>query len=115
MRGGNKYGARKSGCRNGHTHDSAREATRCNELHLMLRGGEIEDLKLQEQFWFAIDGQQLKHDNGRRVGVKIDFTFTDRFSGRRIAEDSKGMVVRDWPLRKAVFKALYPDVLLREV
>jgi hypothetical protein len=115
MRRPHKYGARKSACRQGHTHDSAKEARHCNDLHLMLNAGEIEDLRLQEQFWFVIDGKQLKHDNGRRVGVKIDFTYTDRHSGKRIADDTKGFVVRDWPLRKAVFRALHPELVLREV
>jgi hypothetical protein len=115
MRRGNKYGARKTPCSYGHTHDSGREAKRCNELKLLERAGEIEDLKHQVQFWFAINGTPLKHDNGHRVGVKIDFTYVDRQTAMKVAEDSKGFVVRDWPLRKAIFRALHPDILLREV
>lgn len=115
-RGGrNKYRAKKTPCRQGHTHASGREAKRCDELHLMLRAGDIEDLELQPQFWFAIDGRQLKHENGRRVGYKADFLYTDRHSGTRIVEDSKGASVRDWPIRKAIFKALNPHLVLREV
>lgn len=38
-----------------------------------------------------------------------------RRTAARVVEDSKGHTVRDWPLRKAVFKALFPDLLLREV
>lgn len=115
MKRPHKYGARKTPCRQGHTHDSAREAKHCNDLHLLVRAGEIEDLKMQEQFWFVINGEQIKHDNGRRVGVKIDFTYTDRQTAKRIADDTKGFVVRDWPLRKAIFRALFPDIVLREV
>lgn len=110
-----KYGARKTPCRHGHTHDSAKEARHCNDLHLLLYAGEIEDLRFQEQFWFTINGQPLKHDNGRRVGVKIDFTYIDRHSAQRIADDAKGFVVRDWPLRKAIFRACFPQYTLREV
>jgi hypothetical protein len=114
--GGNKFFARKTPCRQGHTHASSREAKRCNELHLLLRAGDIEDLELQPQFWFQIDGKQLKHDNGRRVGYKADFRYVDRQTAARVVEDSKGPF-RDnaWTLRKAIFKALYPDLLLREV
>ena len=112
----NKFFAKKTPCRQGHVHHSAREAKRCNELHLMLRAGDIEDLELQPQFWFAIDGKQVKHENGRRVGYKADFSYVDRHSGARIVEDSKGPF-RDnaWTLRKAIFRALHPELVLREV
>lgn len=106
-----KYGAKKTACRSGHTHDSGKEAKRCDELHLLLRAGQISDLQVQEQFWFAINGVQIRHANGRRVGMKVDFVY--REGGKRVAEDSKGFVVRDWPLRAAIFRALYPEVELR--
>jgi hypothetical protein len=111
----NKYGAKKTPCGQGHTHASQREAKRCNELHFLLRAGEIERLTIEPQFWFAIAGVQMKHDNGRRVGYKPDFHYWDRLSGAEIVEDTKGFAVRDWPLRKAVFRALYPHVRLIEV
>lgn len=110
-----KYNARKTACQQNHVHASKREANRCNELHLLQRGGEIEGLEQQPQFFFVINGQQVKLDGGRRAGVKLDFAYVDRHSGARIVEDSKGYTVRDWPLRKAIFKALHPDLVLREV
>ena len=58
-------------------------------------------------------GRDLIHENGRRVGVRLDFIYTEK--GRRIAEDSKGKAARDWPLRKAVFRACFPQIELREV
>jgi len=64
--------------------------------------GEISHLAVHPQFFFVIDGEQLKHDNGRRVGYKADFQF---FEGDlNVVEDCKGMVTSDWPLRKSVFK-----------
>lgn len=112
----NKFFAKKTPCHGGHTHASKREAKRCDELRLMLRAGDIEDLEQQPQFWFIINGLPVKHANGRRVGVKLDFAYTDRHSGARIVEDSKGNYRDDaWTLRKAIFKALHPDLVLREV
>lgn len=111
----NKYRAEKATCRAGHGHASKREARRCDELHLLLRAGEIEDLQQQPQFFFEVNGQPLKHDNGRRAGYTADFSFIDRQSAKRIVEDTKGMSVRDWPLRKALFRACFPDLILREV
>jgi len=118
MRGANKYGARKSACRHGHVHDSIRESRRCNELHLLLHAGEITHLETQVQYWFHIDGRPLVHLNGRRVGYKPDFRYRER-NGKLIVEDAKPPDAkargRDWPLRSAMFRALYPDTELREV
>jgi hypothetical protein len=111
----NKFGAKKTPCGQGHTHDSKREALRCNKLHQLEADGYITDLELQPQFWFTIDGRELKHDNGRRVGYKADFLYTDLVEGVRVVEDSKGATARDWPIRKAIFRVLNPHLVLREV
>jgi hypothetical protein len=111
----NKYRAVKAHCRAGHTHASKREARRCDELHLLLRAGEIESLEQQPKFFFTVNGRQLVHDNGRRAVYTADFGFMDRQSARHVVEDTKGMSARDWPLRKALFRACYPDIILREV
>jgi len=107
-----KYRAVKAQCGAGHTHDSKREAIRCNELHILQAAGEITDLTIHPQYWFVINGRQLKHPNGRRVGYKSDFEYVE--NGMLVTEDVKGVVVRDWPLRRAVFKALFPNHDLRE-
>lgn len=109
----NKFGAKKTACRNGHTHDSKKEAGRCDALHIMLAEGLIADLELQPKFWFAIDGRQIKHRNGRRVGYTSDFQY--RENGKLICEEVKGFAARDWPLRAAIFMALYPEYTLREI
>lgn len=109
----NKYNARASHCSAGHEHASKREAKRCNDLRILERAGKISELRQQPQYWFVINGSQVKIDNGRRAGVKLDFAYIE--NGREIAEDSKGYAARDWPLRKAIFKALFPHIELREV
>jgi hypothetical protein len=107
-----KYRAVKSQCRAGHTHDSKREAIRCNELHDLQAAGAISDLIIHPQYWFVINGRQIKHGNGRRVGYRSDFEYVE--NGINVTEDVKGVVVRDWPLRRAIFIALFPDHQLRE-
>ena len=111
-RGRNKYSARKTLCGAGHMHDSGREAVRCGELHMLQRAGAIAELEHQVFYPFVITGIALKHAGGRAVGVTIDFTYVEK--GQRVAEDSKGHRVRDWPLRRAIFEALYPDIEVRE-
>jgi hypothetical protein len=112
----NKFNARKTVCAQDHLHASKREALRCDELHKLEAAGEILDLEIQHQFWFEIDGKPVKHAGGRRVGYKCDALYTDAKTGDRIVEDSKGAYRDDaWRLRKAVFRALFPHLVLREV
>ena len=111
MRRFGKYRAVKARCNAGHTHDSKREAVRCNELHDLQAAGAISDLIMHPQYWFVINGRQVKHANGRRVGYKSDFEYVE--NGIKVTEDVKGVIVRDWPLRSAVFAALFPDHQLR--
>lgn len=111
-----KWKAKKAYCDEGHKHDSISEARRCDELHDMQKLGYIDDLIVWPQFWFVINGRQVKHDNGRRLGVKLDFGYT--LKGNDIVEDVKGSKAtdsRDWPIRKAVFRALFPTIELREI
>lgn len=112
--GKNKFSAKITVCRAEHSHGSKREARRCDELHLLLRAGAIADLQQQPQFWFIINGAQAVHENGRRVGYKGDFSYIE--AGRLVVEDVKGAYRDDaWTLRKAIFKALFPAIDLREV
>lgn len=109
---GNKYQAVKTACGFGHEHASKKEARRCAELHLLQRAGEISDLELEPRYYFTVNGHVLTHDRGRRAVYTPDFRY--REAGVLVVEDSKGMRVRDWPLRKALFRACYPDILVRE-
>lgn len=108
MRRGNKYGARKTQCQFGHTHDSKREAERCSYLQIMQKAGEITDLRIQAAYPFIINGKPLKMSNGHTAKITVDFEYKE--NGKTIAEDSKGFIVRDFPLRWALAKALYPHV-----
>lgn len=111
--GFSKYKAKKTVCGQAHQHDSKREAEHCDLLHQELEAGLISDLELQPQFWFVINGKQVKHSNGRRVGYQADFAYIR--DGQECVDDAKGFTVRDWPLRKAIFLALFPHIQLREV
>jgi hypothetical protein len=113
--GRNKYRAKKAQCANGHTHDSGREAKRCDELHVRLAAGEITELEIQPQYWFVNNDRQVKHENGRRVGFKPDFDYYEIATDKTVAEDSKGFRTADYVLRAAIFRALFPYVELREV
>lgn len=109
----NKYRAKPTVCIHGHKHASKREAARCVELHILQQTGEIADLEVEPTFHFVIDGQPLKMSNGHKAKYRPDFIYTE--NGQEIAEDVKGFVVRDFPLRAALFRACFPTIELRVV
>lgn len=106
---GNKYSARPTDCGFGHVHPSAKEARRCAQLTLLQRAGEISDLEREPVYEFKVNGRLVVHDGGRPARFRPDFRYRLK-DGRLVVEDSKGMRVRDWPLRKALFRACYPDI-----
>lgn len=106
-----KYFARATVCHQGHKHASAKEAKRCEQLHLLQRAGQISGLIVEPQFFFVIDGRELKHANGRRAGYKPDFSYTEK--GQLVCEDTKGFAARDFALRAALFRHLHPHIELR--
>lgn len=108
-----KYFARRTTCAHGHSHASAREAKRCAELHLLLRAGEIDGLVVEPTYELSCNGNKIRMGNGHVAKYRPDFTYIER--GYLVAEDVKGFVVRDFPLRAALFKACYPEIELRVV
>lgn len=112
--------AKKTPCTCGINHDSRREAQRCVELRMLERGGAIAGLKQQPRYDFIANGQPVMMENGQRAHVTLDFSYVDlRAGGILVAEDVKGRSrmadSRDWPLRKALFRHLFPAIELREV
>lgn len=98
-------------------HDSRKEARRCIDLSVQHKAGSISDLVTHPFYPFVINGVPLTMGNGHKGGVTLDFSYKTP-DGRQIAEDvkpkSKLADSRDWPLRKALFKHLYPSVELVE-
>jgi ribosomal protein L35 len=129
--GTNKFSAKRAGCAHGHTHASRKEARRCNELNLLERAGEIMSLEQQPRFRFVIDGRAVVHSGGRQVYYTADFSYLDpikspagmshvvQIDGKHfvnVVEDVKGSYRDDtWTLRKAFFRACFPQYELREV
>jgi hypothetical protein len=107
----NKYGAKRTVCQHGHSHASKREAKRCGELHLLYRAGQIGALVVEPTFELKIDGKPIKMGNGHAAKYRPDFTYLE--NGKVVAEDVKGFIVRDFPLRAAIFRHCYPEIELR--
>lgn len=111
-----RHFAKKTECAHGHKHDSKAEAKRCNDLHLMVRAGEIAGLKVAPRFYFTVNGNELKMGNGQVARYTGDFTYIA--GNRQVVEDVKarnGFVERDFPLRLALARACFPDIDFRVV
>lgn len=92
--------------------DSKAEGRRYQELKLLQRAGEIEDLQLQPKFLL----QPSFKKNGktyRKIEYIADF---DYYVGNKlIVEDVKGMETEVFKLKKKMFDYKYNDIELRVV
>lgn len=104
------YFARKTACRYGHMHASAKEAKRCNDLHMMQRSGAISGLIIEPIYKFEINGAPVKMANGQQMKFTPDFEYIE--DGRIVVEDVKAgnaHMARDVPVKLALARHLWPE------
>jgi len=107
-----KYNAKKV-IVDGIMFDSKREARRYKELKMLEKAGKIKNLKLQPVFLL----QEGFYRNGkaiRQMTYKADFEYVDE-KGRRVVEDVKGVVTKEYAIKKKLFLKKHIDVLFREL
>lgn len=93
--------AQPTRCAQNILHQSKLEATRCDELHLLQRGGMIHDLQAHPQPRYRLDV------NGVHVCVyHPDFEYLDRDGEKRV-EDTKGILTKDHEMKLRLMKALH--------
>lgn len=104
----NKHNAKKTPCFLGHLHDSAKEADRCNELHILLKAGKIHSLEIQKPF-LILEKQKYQKPmkNEREAEYVCDFYYFDNDLGKWVIEDSKGFRTKDYVLKRKLVKNLY--------
>lgn len=120
---GNKYGADKIEI-DGIKFDSKREARRYRDLVLLLKAGEISDLRMQVKY-VLIPAQREPDIIGPKGGKKpgrliehevsyvADFVYKDK-DGNEIVEDTKGFRTKDYVIKRKL--ALYLlGIRIREV
>jgi len=86
----------------GMTFDSLKEASRWEELKLLVRAGEIKDLKRQVPIEIV-----PKTDKFRAVRYVADFTYTLTRNGETVWEDVKGMKTDLYKLKKKLIYWIY--------
>lgn len=100
----NKYNARKCVFDN-IKFDSMRERDRYIYLRDRQMRGEIADLTLQVPIMLEGQDGPLLTRTGRKMRITVDFRYIDLATGLTIWEDSKGMVTRDYEVRRSVAAA----------
>jgi hypothetical protein len=95
----NKYNAVKTTI-NGITFDSKREASRYQELMLLQRAGQIQDLALQVPFAITVNGKKI-------CKYIADFQYVDVSTGKTVTEDSKGYRNQVYIIKRKLVEALY--------
>ena len=94
-----KYHSVKTKCNHGHLHDSKKEKNRCDELHLLLKNGNITNLKVQVrmklQTAFKAQGVAV-----RGIFYVADFTYYDVDEKKFVIEDTKGYRTAVYKLKK---------------
>lgn len=105
--------------------DSQREARRWVELNLLLRVGEISDLRRQVKY-ILIPAQREPDKVGKRGGkIKgklierecayiADFVYVDNASGETIVEDTKGFRTPDYIIKRKLMLYMY-GIRIKEI
>lgn len=108
-KGANKFNA-KATTIDGRRFASAKEAKRYGELKLLVRAGEVDDLRLQVPIMLeGRDGPMLTR-TGKQMRLTVDFVYTDLNTGLTVYEDSKGVPTRDYEVRRAAAGAMGVEV-----
>ena len=100
-----KYGNVKT-VRNGITFDSRKEAARYDELMLMLRDGEIENLRLQPEYTIQEAFTMPDGTKVRALRYRADFSYRRKVREGpdirlvEVVEDVKGYRTKDYEIKK---------------
>ena len=89
----------------GHRFASKKEGNTYIALKLMERAKQISGLTLQPRYPLVVEGHKICTYVG-------DFLFVE--NGKMVVGDAKGFRTRDYITKSKLFKALYPDIELRE-
>lgn len=89
----------------GEKFDSKRELQRWLELRLMLRAGQISDLRRQVPFELIPKQKDPDGKAVRAVSYVADFVYTQ--NGRQVVEDAKGARTRDYIIKRKLMLSVH--------
>ena len=100
-----KYHSRKT-VLDGITFDSKREAARYRDLSLLLRAGEISDLRCQVKYTLIPSQKKPSGGTERPITYTADFVYKDK-DGTEVVEDAKGMRTQQYIMRRKMMLYVY--------
>lgn len=106
-----KYNNKRTEC-DGIVFDSKHEAARYQELKILLRAGEITDLRLQVPFEL-MPATRLNGETFRSIKYVADFVYKDK-TGLEIVEDAKGMKTDVYKMKKKLMAYIH-HIVIQEV
>jgi hypothetical protein len=107
----NKFGNRKT-LFNGITFDSRREAKRYAELVLLLRAGQISNLRRQVPFELLPSQKRNGKVIERPVRYVADFVYIE--NGQEVVEDAKGLRTKEYILKRKLMLWQY-GIQIKEI
>lgn len=113
----NKYGNKWAECKQGHKHQSNKEALYCNDLELLKRSGEIEDYDIQQSYPLFADTINRNYGYSEKVcNIIIDFKVLNKNNEIEVHEvKNKHTKTQLYELKKKIFKVNYPDIIFKEI
>lgn len=97
----------------GITFDSKAEMNRYKYLLTFQQSGIIQDLTLQPKFELLPAFVDFDGNKVRAINYIADFMYY--FDGKLVVEDVKGVVTKEFAIKKKMFLYNYPDYIFREV
>jgi hypothetical protein len=88
--------------------DSQREAKRYCELRLLVRIGEIDDLKLQVPFELA---PSVILDGRKKPPLRYNADFVYMKNGKQVIEDAKGRPTKEYRIKRHLMKVQGLDIV----
>jgi len=95
--------------------DSKAESVRYRELRLLLQSGAIRDLELQPVYVLLEPYKRPDGTHCRGVRYIADFRYLDLRTNRIMVEDVKGVLTKEYVIKKAFFQSMFPEVNFREI
>ena len=96
-----------------HTFDSVKEAKRYSELAILLRAGEITDLRVQVPFELIPKQKKADGKEERPCSYVADFVYKDNH-GNEIVEDTKGIRTKEYIIKRKIMLWRY-GITIKEV
>ena len=90
--------------------DSAAEGRRYEQLRMLERAGEIQDLRVHPRY-VIIDALRVGSRREKAIVYEADFAYTEM--GRQIVEDVKGVETAVFRLKRRLFLQRYPELEFR--